>query len=228
MITRPSRRDHRIETLTDSPVKCVNTLALIAGVQPEQTNVLDPFALVTVSDTNQPPTVSATITLTDASDKVTDANGILTGAGLSKTAAGVYTLAATSSSTLTTELDSLTFQPTLPSGVTSETTGFTLAVSDPAFPTPATGITTVTTTTPDNFAVLDNTTGQSTEEAGTPYTGPVAGLKWQFIDLSPDNLDISAITPNSFIVFGSGKDSINVSQAGGNNTLDATGCYRRE
>ena len=28
MITRPSRRDHRIETSTDSPVKCVNTLDL--------------------------------------------------------------------------------------------------------------------------------------------------------------------------------------------------------
>jgi hypothetical protein len=31
MITRPSRRDHRIETLTDSPVKCVNTLGSEQG-----------------------------------------------------------------------------------------------------------------------------------------------------------------------------------------------------
>jgi Ca2+-binding RTX toxin-like protein len=62
-----------------------------------------------------------------------------------------------------------------------------------------------------------------TEEAGTPYTGPGDGLQWQFIDLSPDNLDIAAITPNSFIFSGLGNDAINVSQAGGNNILDASG-----
>jgi hypothetical protein len=58
-----------------------------------------------------------------------------------------------------------------------------------------------TATTPDFFVVSDNTTGQTTEEAGTPYTGPVAGLTTEFIDLSPDNLDITAITPNSFYLF---------------------------
>jgi hypothetical protein len=76
---------------------------------------------------------------------------------------------------------------------------------------------------PGLFDVYDNTTGQTAEEAGTPYTGPVAGLTTQFIDLSPDNLDIAAITPNSFIYSGLGNDAINVDQAGGNNILDATG-----
>jgi hypothetical protein len=75
----------------------------------------------------------------------------------------------------------------------------------------------------DNFTVYDNATGQTTEEAGTPYTGPAVGLTNEFIDLSPDNLDIAATTPNSFIYTGLGDDAINVSQVGGNNILDATG-----
>ncbi len=45
----------------------------------------------------------------------------------------------------------------------------------------------------------------------------------EFIDLSADNLDIAATTPNSFIYTGLGDDAINVSQVGGNNVLDATG-----
>ena len=85
------------------------------------------------------------------------------------------------------------------------------------------GTTTVTTKSSNNFAVFDNNTSQSSEETGEPYTGPVHGLQWQFIDLSPDNLDIAATTPDSFIYSGLGNDAINVSRAGGNNTLDATG-----
>ena len=100
-------------------------------------NVIDPFASVTVSDANANPTDSATITLTNASGTPTDANGTLTGTGLNETAAGsgVYTLAATSPtspSTLTTLLEFLTFHPIgLPSGATSETTGFSVDVNDP-------------------------------------------------------------------------------------------------
>jgi Ca2+-binding RTX toxin-like protein len=62
-----------------------------------------------------------------------------------------------------------------------------------------------------------------TQETGTPYTGPVAGLTCEFIDLTHDNLDIASICPNCFIYSGAGNDSINVSQGGGNNTLDASG-----
>jgi Ca2+-binding RTX toxin-like protein len=150
--------------------------------------------------------------------------GKTSGTGLSPPAGnGVYTLAATDPATLTSELDSLTFHPSgLPSGGTSVTTNFTLAVSDPAFPTPATDRTT-TVTEKACFLVFDQTTGQTSVDAGTSYTGPVAGLSTQFIDLSPDNLDIAAIAPNSFIYSGSGSDGINISQAGGNNTIDATG-----
>jgi Ca2+-binding RTX toxin-like protein len=75
----------------------------------------------------------------------------------------------------------------------------------------------------ETVSIFDQTTGQTAVEAGTPYTGPVAGLTTEFIDLSPDNLNIATITPNSLIYSGSGNDSINVSQAGGNNIIDATG-----
>jgi hypothetical protein len=195
-------------------------------------SVIDPFASVTVSDANKPdPVDSAKITLKDASGNATDANGTLTGSGTSLTepaaGSGVYTLAATDPSTLTTELDSLTFHPTgLPSGVTSETTHLTLDVSDPTFSTTATDPnTTVTVTAPTKvcFLVHDNTTGQSTQETGTPYTGPTAGLTREFINLTHDNLDIASICPNCFIYSGGGNDSINVSQGGGNKILDASG-----
>jgi Ca2+-binding RTX toxin-like protein len=82
---------------------------------------------------------------------------------------------------------------------------------------------TVAASNTETVSVFDQTTGQTAVEAGTPYTGPVAGLTTEFIDLSPDNLNIAAITPNSFIYSGLGNDAINVSQAGGNNIIDATG-----
>ena len=76
---------------------------------------------------------------------------------------------------------------------------------------------------PPNFQVFDQTTGKTTAEVGTLYTGPVPGLKWQFIKITPDNLNIAALTPNVYIHTGDGNDGINVSYAGGNNTLDGEG-----
>ena len=66
-------------------------------------------------------------------------------------------------------------------------------------------------------------TGQSSESTGSLTQVRYHGLPTQFIDLSPDNLDIAATTPNSFIYSGTGEDGIDVSRAGGNNTLDASG-----
>jgi hypothetical protein len=54
-----------------------------------------------------------------------------------------------------------------------------------------------TSTVSDTETVSNQTTGQTAVEAGTPYTGPVAGLTSEFIDLSPDNLNIATITPNT-------------------------------
>lgn len=72
----------------------------------------------------------------------------------------------------------------------------------------------------NNFVVADQTTGTSTQEAGSAYTGPVAGLTNECIKITPDNVNITAITPNSFIHTGSGEDAIDVSKAGGTNVLD--------
>lgn len=206
------------------------------------TSVLDPFASVTITDANQNPTDSATITLTNASGKTTDANGTLTGAGLTETAmgSGIYTLAATDPKTLTSELNSLTFHPTtLPNGVTSLTTSFTLAVSDPAFSTPTTDSqTTVTETaaTPTNttggnppagptsgaFHVQDQTTGQSYFSDGEVYTGPVTGLTRDIMLVTSDNMNVTADQANVFIKTGAGEDAIDVSGVNGNNVLDGS------
>jgi Ca2+-binding RTX toxin-like protein len=75
----------------------------------------------------------------------------------------------------------------------------------------------------NNFQVFDQTTGQTTVEAGQPYPGPVAGVTSQFIDITPDNLNIAALTPNVYIHTGDGNDGISVSATGGNNVLDGEG-----
>ena len=64
--------------------------------------------------------------------------------------------------------------------------------------------------------------GQTMNTDGQPYSGPVAGLDWQLIDVTTDNLNITANTPNVFIHSGSGNDAINVSVANGNNVLDGS------
>jgi hypothetical protein len=70
------------------------------------------------------------------------------------------------------------------------------------------------------FAITDTTTGEASSQAGTPYSGPVAGLTSQIILTSPDNLNITASVPNSFIHTGAGNDAISVSS--GNNVLDGS------
>ena len=55
------------------------------------------------------PNDTATITITDGG-KATDTDGLLTGPGLSKTGVGTYSLSATSSYSLETELNGLSFQ----------------------------------------------------------------------------------------------------------------------
>ena len=68
------------------------------------------------------------------------------------------------------------------------------------------------------LAVADTTTGQPVAAQGTPYTGPVGSLQQQYINITTDNLNITATTPNWFIHSGSGEDAIAVSS--GSNVLD--------
>jgi len=71
------------------------------------------------------------------------------------------------------------------------------------------------------LGVLDTTTGQPPLSAtAQPYTGPVSGLQEQYIDITPDNLNITVSTPNWFIHSGSGTDAIAVSS--GTNVLDGS------
>ena len=74
----------------------------------------------------------------------------------------------------------------------------------------------------DHFHLFDTTTGVSSIAAGEAYAGPVLGLQNQYIYLGADNLNISAIVPNSFIRGGPGLDAIDVSAVGGTNVLDGS------
>jgi serralysin len=110
--------------------------------------------------------------------------------------------------------------------VTSETTGFTLAVTDPTAAMTATDtLTSVIETVPPppasgNFHVVNETTGKSYFTDGEVYTGPVAGLKLDIGLISTDSLNITATAPNAFIHTGSGDDGLNVAGSNGNNILD--------
>ena len=68
------------------------------------------------------------------------------------------------------------------------------------------------------LSVEDTTTGQPVSAVGQPYTGPVSNLQQQYINITPDSLNISVNTPNWFIHSGSGNDAIAASS--GTNVLD--------
>jgi hypothetical protein len=73
-----------------------------------------------------------------------------------------------------------------------------------------------------NFTVLDTTTNATTTSAGDVYTGPVAGLQHQYINITADSLNITSTVPNAFLRSGSGTDGLNVSLANGDNVLDGS------
>jgi Ca2+-binding RTX toxin-like protein len=70
--------------------------------------------------------------------------------------------------------------------------------------------------------VVDTTTGVTVTAISQTYTGPVAGIQQQFVDVTTDSLNITVTSPNWFIHGGSGNDAINVSKANGNNVLDGS------
>jgi hypothetical protein len=69
-----------------------------------------------------------------------------------------------------------------------------------------------------SIAAFDTTSSQSIGPVGQAYSGPVAGLQDQYINISSDSLNIAASTPNWFIHSGSGNDGISV--VSGTNVLD--------
>jgi phospholipase/lecithinase/hemolysin len=64
----------------------------------------------------------------------------------------------------------------------------------------------------------NTTTARPVAAQGQPYTGPVSVVQQQYINITPNSLNIVASTPNWFIHSGGGDDAIAVS--GGTNVLD--------
>lgn len=202
---------------------------LISGTSGDQTvapgNAIVPFNGVTISDNNVNPLDSATLTVSGG--------GTLSGVGLIAGAPGVYTIAATSPAALTSILGKLTFSAPPLAGQASNTSTIKLDIVDGqqiasdskttikeavvVTPQPPIG-----SGTGNNFSIADQTTGQQYFRGGEKYSGPVPGIDQQLILLSPNNLNISATVPNTFIHSGAGVDAIDVSRVNGNNTLDGS------
>jgi hypothetical protein len=86
--------------------------------------------------------------------------------------------------------------------------------ADPITPVASTPI--VTQTLP--ITVVNTTQSAPIAAAAQPYSGPVAGLQHEYINITPDSLNISVQNQNWFIHSGDGQDAIAV--AGGTNVLD--------
>jgi Ca2+-binding RTX toxin-like protein len=69
-----------------------------------------------------------------------------------------------------------------------------------------------------DLGAFDATTNMAVAAVGDAYPGPVAGLEHQYINITSDNLNITASSPNWFIHSGSGADAIAASS--GTNVLD--------
>ena len=79
---------------------------------------------------------------------------------------------------------------------------------------------TIATGIGSNFSVFDTSNGGAADYHGDAYSGPVAGLSFQYIYSGTDSLNVTGRTPGEFIHTGSGFDAIDVSAAGGSNVLD--------
>ncbi len=74
------------------------------------------------------------------------------------------------------------------------------------------------TTSGDALSVEDTTTESTVTPTITAYSGPVAGLQNEYINVTSDSLNISADSPNWFIHSGAGNDAIALSS--GTNVVD--------
>jgi hypothetical protein len=205
------------------------------ATQADNDTAISPFATMTVVDTDfkNTGTDTATIIVTDGSGTPTDADGTLTGAGLSKTGVGTYSIPNTvAPATLTALLQKLAFTPI--AGAADKTTKFEVDVTDTKANLTHKDTTTSVLTKgtgnvnppPGSLTVLDTTTGKTLPAPNppTPFTGPVPGITSEYVNITPDNINISTTTPNWFLHSGSGEDAIDVSKGNGTNVLDgATG-----
>ena len=187
-----------------------------------------PFASVAVADDvdqNGASSSKVAATITESVNaQTTDAAGKL--AGAAETAPGVYQLAATDAASLSKQLNAIAFSGV--PGAADQQVQFSLKVTDDHGLSSVDSTTSVAVpgvpTTPQppqpvaNFTVRDVTADQTSSVAGTPYSGPVAGLQTEFVNVSPHNLNVVALSPNVFIHTGAGNDAVQA--AGGRNVVD--------
>jgi hypothetical protein len=72
---------------------------------------------------------------------------------------------------------------------------------------------------PNNFRFFDETVGVSGTIPGDTFKGTTPGITAQFIDLTPDNIGITGLTPNLLMLTDTGDDVLIAN--GGRNILDA-------
>lgn len=77
------------------------------------------------------------------------------------------------------------------------------------------------TTPAATVSIYDTTTGAAVpDRLSQPYSGPVSGIEHQYINLTPDSINVTTSAPNWFIHSGAGDDAINVRSGNGTNVLD--------
>ncbi|WP_148293773.1 calcium-binding protein [Azospirillum sp. B4] len=74
---------------------------------------------------------------------------------------------------------------------------------------------------PANVVVTNTIWGDATFSSGEVYNGPVSGIDFQYINISPDNVNILANRSNMFVRSGDGMDAIAAHD--GTNVLDGGG-----
>lgn len=70
------------------------------------------------------------------------------------------------------------------------------------------------------FATLDTTSNVAATQYGTAYSGPVAGIEFQFLASTIDSMNVTSGISNVFIHSGAGNDALNVANVAGRNVLD--------
>ena len=164
-------------SVTYTPFDAHSLASTIAFNGPNTFNITDeatpfsPFAGVSITDPNAGATETVKITLENAQGQATDANGTLTGGGLTETApgSGIYTLNATDPTTLSGELDKLTFTPTSRQVApgSAVTTTFTISDRNSAGLTTTDSTTSVVATAVNDPATISGSAAGSVTEDGT-------------------------------------------------------------
>jgi hypothetical protein len=70
------------------------------------------------------------------------------------------------------------------------------------------------------FAIQNMPQGEDHESLGSAYTGPVAGLKSEYVTPSADNLYITPYASDVFVHGGTGQNVINLGSTSGTNVAD--------